>query len=376
MRGSVLFPFVGDSVGGSHISALTLIDALPACGVAPVVGLHQTDGPLAEHLTQRGTPYVPLSGQHVVTGSGLIREPLRMLGVSHTLARVLRDAEHVVVHTNDARMHLTWSLAARRAGVAHIWHQRTVNPSRRLGIYARMPARILTISDYCRAGLPAGMRRRAVVVDEPVDLPPVDAAAKASHQRTLKDMLAIPYKAPIIGFVGNMESQKRPALFLDMASRLADTACHFVMVGDPRSFLTDARRRELATGPLAGRVHLTGARFPIFPFIAGFDVLVAPGVREGLGRTVVEAMMLSTPVVAANDGGHAGIVESDRTGVLVPVDDAEGLASAVQALLAVPGCRTALAAAAHADARVRFAAVRHAETVTGIYTDLATDIRH
>jgi glycosyltransferase involved in cell wall biosynthesis len=376
MTSSVLFPFVGDSLGGSHISALSLIDALPEQGVRSVVGLHQTAGPLAEHLNQRGTPFEALPANAVVSGGGLVREPLRMLAAGRSLAHMLREQNWTVVHTNDARMHLTWAVAARLSGSAHVWHQRTVNPSRRLGLYARLPAKVLTISDYCRAGLPPGMARRATVVDEPVDLPSIDVSAKTAYRERLAAELSIPPSSMFIGFVGNMETQKRPGLFLDLAARLADTDSHFVMVGDTRDFLTANRTTALDSGPLANRVHFTGPRFPILPYMAGFDMLVAPGVREGLGRTVIEAMLLSVPVLAADDGGHRDIVEHGRTGLLARPDDADDFTEKLRSLIEDPVGRAALAGAGHAAVAARYSAQRHAETVAGLYADIAPDIRH
>ena len=377
--GSVLFPFVGDSLGGSHVSALTLIDALPAFGIQPVVGLHQPDGPLAAHLESRGTPFEALPPANIVTGGPLPVEFIRMLLASVSLAPMLRARSWRFVHTNDARMHMTWTLAARRAGCAHIWHQRTINPSRRLGLYSRFPARVLTISDYCHSGLPAAMADRARVVDEPFDLPELSSDAKAEHRRLLTQEFSIPPDTAIVGFVGNMEAQKRPALFLEIAAMYAQRAggnCHFVMIGDSRGFLTPERQAELQRGGLAGRVHMPGPRFPILPYMAGFDVLVAPGVGEGLGRTVVEAMLLSTAIVAADDGGHRDVVAHGKTGLLARPDDAGDFAGKLSTLLDDQAFRAELAAAGRTATRQRYDAHRHAATLAEIYGELASDIRH
>ena len=377
--GNVLFPFVGDSLGGSHVSALTLIDALPAFGIQPVVGLHQTDGPLAAHLESRGTPFELLPSSSVVTGGPLPVELFRMLRASFSLAPMLRARAWRFVHTNDARMHMTWTLAARRAGCAHIWHQRTINPSRRLGLYSRFPARVLTISDYCRSGLPAAMAARARVVDEPFDLPEISGDAKAAHRRRLAQEFSMPPDAAIVGFVGNMAAQKRPALFLEIAAMLTQRAgdnCHFVMIGDTRGFLTSERQAELQRGGLAGRVHIPGPRFPILPYMAGFDVLVAPGVGEGLGRTVIEAMLLSTAIVAADDGGHRDIVAHGQTGLLARPDDAGDFVDKLSTLLEDQALRATLAAAGRTATHQRYDARRHAATLAEIYGELASDLRH
>jgi glycosyltransferase involved in cell wall biosynthesis len=375
---TVLFPFVGDSIGGSHISALTLVNALPALGVRPVIGLHSDDGPLAPYLRERGIPYDTLPGR-VVAGGGLAREVVAICRSGTGLAPLLRARGIGIVHTNDARMHLTWTLAARFAGAAHVWHQRTINPSRRLGLYSRLPARIVAISGYCCAGLPPAMASRARVIDEPFDSTTLTGEAAIAARRRVAQEFGIDEPATIVGFVGNMETQKRPGLFLEMAARYAgmsNTNSHFVMVGDTRGFLSADRQAGLQTGPLAGRLHLAGPRFPVLPFMAAFDVLVAPGVREGLGRTVIEAMLQATSVVAADDGGHREIIENGRTGLLARVDDADDFARCLSRLLGDPGLRAAMAVAGQSAVTQRYDARRHAAAMVNLYGELAADLRY
>src|SRR5262245_51991322 len=55
-RVRVCFPFVGNSVGGSHLSALELIRYLPDYGVCPLVVLHQ-EGSLAGFFKRAGISF-------------------------------------------------------------------------------------------------------------------------------------------------------------------------------------------------------------------------------------------------------------------------------------------------------------------------------
>ena len=60
---TVCFPFIGDGLGGSHISAVKLIAHLdPDLLVTPVVALHVGDGPLAAYLADKGVPFVNAPG--------------------------------------------------------------------------------------------------------------------------------------------------------------------------------------------------------------------------------------------------------------------------------------------------------------------------
>jgi hypothetical protein len=47
-----------------------------------------------------------------------------------------------------------------------------------------------------------------------------------------------------------------------------------------------------------------GSRMPIEPWLSGCDLLIAPAIDEPFGRTLVEAAMVGTPVIATDDHRH------------------------------------------------------------------------
>lgn len=64
------------------------------------------------------------------------------------------------------------------------------------------------------------------------------------------------------------------------------------------------------------------------------QVMVAPSlVPEGFGRMPVEAQAMGTPVVASAIGGHMEIIIDRETGWLVPPDDSEAMAAAINEAL-------------------------------------------
>lgn len=64
------------------------------------------------------------------------------------------------------------------------------------------------------------------------------------------------------------------------------------------------------------------------------QVMVAPSlVPEGFGRMPVEAQAMGTPVVASAIGGHLEILVDGETGWLVPPDDAQAMADAINKAL-------------------------------------------
>src|SRR5262249_13834193 len=65
------------------------------------------------------------------------------------------------------------------------------------------------------------------------------------------------------------------------------------------------------------------------------SVVVLPSRKESLGMVLVESLACGTPVVATRSGGPEDIV-NEKVGVLVPPEDPEALADAIQRVLQRP----------------------------------------
>jgi glycogen(starch) synthase len=77
-------------------------------------------------------------------------------------------------------------------------------------------------------------------------------------------------------------------------------------------------------------------------------VLVLPSRYEGLGRVVIEAFARGRGVVAGKAGGILDLIEDGREGLLVEIDDVDGLSKALVRVLSDRSLAERLGAAAHA----------------------------
>ncbi len=151
---------------------------------------------------------------------------------------------------------------------------------------------------------------------------------------------------PAALFVGVLEAYKNveglAAAWRKVAPLVPDA--RLVVVGKG----PQARVVRRLAGDLPGRVE----HHPELPpgEVAGqldeATALVLPSRYEGLGRVVIEAFARGRGVVAARAGGILDLVEDGREGLLVDLDDVEGLAAALVRVLSDRALAERLGAAA------------------------------
>jgi glycosyltransferase involved in cell wall biosynthesis len=247
-------------------------------------------------------------------------------------------------------------------------------PSRLVRLMVNLASLVVCISKFCAKGMPTPHFGTLEVVANPFDTFAAAPARNAARERYLSET-GDRSEARIIGFVGNLAEQKRPFKFVEAAAlinQVSPVPVSFAMFGTDRKGLAENlldRADELGLG---GRLHIMGFRHPIEPWIAACDILLAPEVDEGFGRTLVEAMLLETPVIASDSGGHREIIEHERTGFLVPPDDAGTMASMALELLERPTLGRAVVEAARGQVRSRYSATVHAERMMSLYRGLLT----
>lgn len=372
-RVTVCFPFCGDELGGSHVSARGLIERLDLSQFRPLIVPEVPNGTISrffsgfEQVPDPAPPARPLiPGQQF----GLAQVLRTMAGIGRR-TRFLRTHGVEVVHSNDGRSHASWGVAAKLAGARLLWHHRGDPDARGLRFVAPWLAdQVLTVSGFALPPNGRGALRSAEVVYSPFDTA-VEADRAVMRQRIVQQ-IGCPEDAVLCGWFGNFVKRKRPLAFVEVVERLGellDRPVIGLMFGDQRNTqIGDALPQRIATMQSAG-VHMMGYRTPGHEWLAGCDMLLVPAVREPLGRTLVEAMLVGTPVVATQSGGNAEALEGG-CGVLCPADDVEAMARAATDLLADPTRLTAMCARAAVQARLRFSAETHVRQVSHAYDRL------
>jgi len=128
--------------------------------------------------------------------------------------------------------------------------------------------------------------------------------------------LGIPENSFLIGFTGRMRPVKGVDVLVKSMHHLSHKLdFHLLLVGT----VSDPDIRVLAEHPsIRKRIHFTGP-MPNAAAIAGAcDVFVMPSIaREGLPRSVIEAMAQGVPCIVSNVGGMPELVAHNESGMVV-----------------------------------------------------------
>jgi glycosyltransferase involved in cell wall biosynthesis len=172
--------------------------------------------------------------------------------------------------------------------------------------------------------------RQLALEHYPVDIRVVPNGADFTHVVTEGVEVNVP---PRIVFAGRFVAQKNPLVIVRALSMLRDLDWTCSMLGDGPMF--EEVKAEIDKTGLSGRFHLTGWVTPadVLDEFSRSDILFMPSLSEGLPVVGVDALMKGLAIVASRIGGFLDLVDQDRNGCLVEVQDEAGFASALRGLL-------------------------------------------
>jgi glycosyltransferase involved in cell wall biosynthesis len=320
-----------------------LIDGLAAAGVDNVL-VCARGGTLAA---------APLAAQVVPAA---MRGDLD-IGMVPRLVRTIRAARPDLVHVHSRRgADLYGGLAASIVGVPAVLTRRVDAPEPWwLGRLKYRPyAAVVALSRAIEAQLNAAGVDEARCVRIPSAVDPTRYRPDPAARDRLLAEFGLPGDALVLAVVAQLIERKGHRHLFAAVHELVRAEPRLRVLCFGRGPLEARLRRQIDAGGLLPLVTLAGFRSDLPQLMPGFDLLVHPAEREGLGLALLEAAAAGVPVVACAAGGVPDVVEDGVTGVLVPIGDRTALRSAIERLLAAPAERARLGAAARVRAARRF----------------------
>ena len=299
--------------GGAENFYIRFIQALHATG-APVQALNPPGSPVAQalegevpqlHLKMRSV-YDFVSRWHIRRIARQQRPDIVQTWMGRATRLTHLRPGHDPVHV--ARLGGYYNLKGYRH--AHAWIGNTRG-----------------IADYLvKNGLPA---ERVFHIGNFVDPAP---GPDPEQIAAIRQSLAIPDDALLIGAVGRLHPNKAFDTLLDAFNRLpAETGgrpLHLVIVGDG-----DLRNELQAQAGQNRRIHWAGWQTDTGPYYHMSDVFVCPSRHEPLGNVILEAWAHHCPVISTKTAGGLELVEDGVNGLLTGIDTPAEMADAIKRLL-------------------------------------------
>lgn len=355
----VLFPFVGDTYGGSHISALSLIQNLPKDQYEIDIILYKT-GFLSKNLKRLGVEYLTFDDGAYVGNVSVIKKIMSFFYSNYQSLRFLKNNNYDIIHTNDLRMHYSWVFACWLKRVPHVWHQR--NDSKRGVLLSIFSSILVTITQFCKDSFPFLLGKKAFIVNDPIAL-----SDFKSQSLLQEDVIKI-------GWVGNLIEKKRLDTAVRVVSKLNYDKNKFKLIvfGEKREPVYSEIQVLISELNAKDFVDFVGVKSPIEPWLENCDVLLATAESEGMGRSLVEAMLLGVPVVASDHGGHREVISHNKNGLLTPLEDTEQYCENILKVVENNDLRKGLTQFAITDANSRYSPSSHSKAISSLYEQITS----
>lgn len=152
----------------------------------------------------------------------------------------------------------------------------------------------------------------------------------------LRTAINISRDTPLVGFVGRLEHEKGPDLFLRVADQVHQERpdVHFVIIGD--GIMRNKLEKMCTHLHLDEYVHFAGWWTNMFDIYPALDLLAHTSRSDGTSLVLLEAMSCGCPTVGLAVGGVPEIIENERTGFLAGAGDWEGITFRILQLLEQP----------------------------------------
>ena len=331
-RKRILFAITKSNWGGAQVYVATLAKAAKEAGATVAVTLGSATGKagapglLATKLMEDGIETIPLSSMR--RDISLMREFSAFL----ELVRVIRKYKPDVLHVNSSKMGALGALAGRIAAVptiiytAHGWpHREPRNILWKLFVWVSswltvvLAHTVVVVSEHDRVTAPVIFSRRKIVtIPNGIKEFPLLSKEAARHELAKNNPL-LSAKRTWLLMIAELHKNKGIDVAIrslkDILPAHPEVGLVVLGEGEERTAL-EKQCRELHC---SDDVFFLGFTESARTYLAAADTYLMPSRKEGLPIALLEAGLASLPVLATDTGGIPEVIESNHSGIVVPV---------------------------------------------------------
>lgn len=317
--------------GGVERGTIEMAAAIQAAGWQAIVA--SAGGAMVSQLTHLGAKHITLPLQ--------TKNPFTLRSNARALARVIREHKVDIVHARSRAPAWSAYWAAQRTRTRFIttFHGTYSIQNKWKHRYNSVMVKgdlVIAISDFIAEHIKQNYELGAEqlrIIHRGVDL---DRFKPEHHlgQRAVELSKAwrIPDDKPIILMPGRITRWKGQEVLLRALARLPHRDFFCVLLGDDAGH--PGYRKELEEFIVKLGLGENARIAPNTPYMADAYMLahlvVTPSIEpEAFGRVPIEAQAMGKPIIATDHGGFRETIIDGETGWLVPVGDADALASTI-----------------------------------------------
>lgn len=315
--------------------------------------------------------------------------PIRDARSIWQMYKLLRRERFDIVHTHTAKAGLIGRIAARLARVPVVIHT-----SHGLPFYEGQSAAtyhlyrwLEKLGALCCDALASQNRqdvsalqrlapwRKVYFEGNGVDLEKLDGLGAAVTEERLQELrreYGLPEDRPVLLVAARFEPVKDHGLLLDALARLKrDGALDWITVLAGSGPLEAEVRARAQREGLAGDIAFVGQQRAMAPWFKLADAVALTSEKEGIPRSLMEAMAFGKPIVATDVLGTRELVADGVTGMLVPYGESAELAEALGTVMRDAALRSRLGEAGRRRIEAEFTEALVVRRLHAMYRDTA-----
>ncbi len=397
LKYNILYLDSGSGIGGGQRSLLLLLKLLDKQRFTPFVGC-LGGSPFAQEVAKTDVHVVPLSLPEAHNKTDKVKRftfrdllnDFRQLRVIPQLHRAVKRHSIALIHANSLSVALLGGIVARMNRIPILMHKRYATSYGILDkICEKLLHRVILVSEATRWDFAPAAKQ--TLIYNGVDLEAFQASQ--AEVKTLQSELFSENATPahsdgestfpiVVGVVTRITPEKGIHFLVRAMAELKKTFPNgsvnikLLIVGGPyfqkdRDYMASLKQ-EVADLGVEDFVIFTGFLSNTRVITTLLDIMLVPSIiPEACPRTIIEAMAVGKPVIATPLGGSKELV-TPETGILVPPENAEAIASAIAILATDRKKLTAMGKAARQRAEQLFSSSKNTALTEAVYTELLT----
>ncbi len=394
---NILYLDSGSGIGGGQRSLLLLLKLLDRQRFSPFVGC-LGDSPFADEVAKTKTQIVPLSLPEAHNKTDKVKRftfrdllnDFRQLRVIGQIHQAVKQHSISLIHANSLSVALLGGIVAKWHRIPILMHKRYATSYGILDkICEKLLNRVILVSEATRWDF--APEAKQTLIYNGVDLEAFQASqaeveslqiellSRNSDGTQRKTESTLPL---FVGVVTRITPEKGIHFLVKAMAELKKTELNsdnikLLIVGGPyfqkdKDYMASLKQ-EVVDLRVADSVIFTGFLSDTRIVTSLLDIVLVPSIiPEACPRTIIEAMAVGKPVIATPLGGSKELV-THETGLLVPPENAEAIASAIAKLANDPEQLTAMGIAARLRAEQLFSSEKNSALTQAVYEELLSE---